>query len=134
MHFQATSDAPRDPKYVHNLAYRLKEPGTNRTDGIPECELMVRQMRESDYTNSVVILPQHYLSYHSKPHMLSDIRRFCVNGNSVLQVDTTFELTDGLWLTDTCYKNLSLVNEKGENPEFPGPFMWSFKKDRHTYR
>ena len=60
--------------------------------------------------------------------------RFCVKGNSVWQVDTTFELTDRLWLTDSSYQNESLINENGCHPTFPGPSMWHFRKTREVYR
>ena len=67
--------------------------------------------------------------------MLDDVHRFCVLGNSILQVDTTFELVDGLWLTDTTFSHEALINHRnGKHPEFPGPSFWHFKKDRETYR
>lgn len=58
--------------------------------------------------------------------MVNDLYRFCVNGNLVLRVDTTFELVEGLWLTDTTYTNKALIDLKGKNPEFPGPSLWHF--------
>ena len=66
--------------------------------------------------------------------MVIDLYRFCVNGNSVLHVDTTFELVEGLWLTDATYTNEALIDLKGENPEFPGPSLWHFRKTRECYR
>ena len=66
--------------------------------------------------------------------MLNDIYRFCILGNSILRIDTTFELVDGLWLTDTTYTNESLINESKKHPEFPGPSFWHFKKSRESYR
>ena len=66
--------------------------------------------------------------------MLNDIHRFCVLGNSILRIDTTFELVDGLWLTDTTYANESLINQSNKHPEFPGPSFWHFKKSRESYR
>ena len=41
---------------------------------------------------------------------------------------------EGLWLTDTTYPNLSLLNKDGKHPEFPGPSFWHFSKSRATYR
>ena len=64
--------------------------------------------------------------------MVNDLYRFCVNGSSVLRVDTTFELVEGLWLTDTTYTNEALIDLKGKNPEFPGPSFWQFRKTRET--
>ena len=39
-----------------------------------------------------------------------------------------------MWLTDTSYRNLVLVDKNGSRPEFPGPSMWHFRKDRHKFR
>lgn len=66
--------------------------------------------------------------------MINDLYRFCVNGNSVLRVDTTLELVEGHWLTDTTYTNEALIDLKGKNPEFPGPSFWHFRKMRECYR
>ena len=67
--------------------------------------------------------------------MLDDVHRFCVLGNSILQVDTTFELIDGLWVTDTTFSHKAVRNHRnGKHPEFPGPSFWHFKKDREGYR
>ena len=50
-------------------------------------------------------------------------------------MDTTFELVDGLWLTDTTFSHEALINHRnGKHPEFPDPSFWHFKKDRETYR
>ena len=68
------------------------------------------------------------------PPMLEDINRFCVKGNSYLSVDTTFEICDNLYLTDTTYQNLALLEWKGKHPEFPGPSFWNFRKSRDNYR
>ena len=50
--------------------------------------------------------------------MLNNLFKFCVLGNAILRVDTTFELVDGLWLTDTTYTNEALVDLKGKHPEY----------------
>ena len=63
--------------------------------------------------------------------MLDDINRFCVHGSSILLVDTTFELCDGMWLTDSAFQYEALLNEKGGNPMFPGPYMWLFRKAKN---
>ncbi|KXJ09617.1 hypothetical protein AC249_AIPGENE23030 [Exaiptasia diaphana] len=51
-------------------------------------------------------------------------------------VDTTFELVDGLWLTDTSFQHEGLICERDSrrHPEFPGPSFWHFCKNRETYR
>ena len=66
--------------------------------------------------------------------MLEDINRFCVHGNSILLVDTTFQLCDGLWLTDKGFEYEALINEKGGHPMFPGLYMWDFRKGQDSYR
>ena len=60
---------------------------------------------------------------------------FCVENSAVLSIDTTFEICDGLYLTDTSYPNLSLIDRKtGEHPHSPGPSFWHFRKHEDTYR
>ena len=57
------------------------------------------------------------------------------NINSVFRCDTTFEIIDKLWLTDTSYTNTALIKTPAtEHPEFPGHMMMYFKKDQGTYR
>lgn len=62
------------------------------------------------------------------------MHHFCVRGNCNLHVDTTFELVEGLWLTDTTYTSEALVDLNGKNPEFPGPSFWHFRKSKDCYR
>ena len=83
---------------------------------------------------SVTFTKDHYTTLNALPNMLHDVYRFCVLGNAIFRVDTTFELVDGLWLTDTTYCNEALVNSKGKHPEFPGPSFWHFRKTRECYR
>ena len=64
--------------------------------------------------------------------MVKDLRRFCVQGDSVLTADTTFELKDGVWLTESSFENRSLVDAKGNHPTFPGPYMWQFRKHQEA--
>ena len=60
--------------------------------------------------STVVFSERDYVSYSFLPHMASNLKWFCVNGNSILRVDTTFELVDGLLLTNTTYTNEVLVD------------------------
>ena len=60
--------------------------------------------------STVVFSERDYVSYSFLPHMISNLKWYCVNGNSILHVDTTFELVDGLVLTDTTYTNEELVD------------------------
>lgn len=66
--------------------------------------------------------------------MMDDLVRFCVNKETQLNIDTTFDVLPGLWLTDTSYKYLALMDNNGNHPEFPGPMMLHFKKDRKEFR
>ena len=54
--------------------------------------------------------------------------------NGILCIDTTFEICDRLYLTDTTYPNLSLHDINGKHPQFTGPLFWHFKRTRETYR
>ena len=56
--------------------------------------------------------------------MLIDMHRFCVLGNSTWTVDTTFQMADKLWLTDSSYENETLLDENGKHPTFPGLFIF----------
>ena len=86
------------------------------------------------YTWSVTLLNDHYVSFNVTERILNDIVKFCVHGNSTFVVDTTFELTDGLWLCDSSFQYEALLNDSGEHPHFPGPYMWHFNKGRAAYR
>lgn len=110
-------------------------PKENIVAGLPECESLVQQMRKEKLNiQSVVLLPEHYVSFNTTDQMLKDVGRFCINGNSVFLVDTTFELSEGLWLTDSSFTYEALLKENGEHPIFPGPYMWHFKKSQEVYR
>ena len=67
------------------------------------------------------------------PEQLWDIYRFRVRDNGIFCIDTTFEICDGLYLTDNTYSNLSLHDITGKHPEFPGPSFWHFKRTREMY-
>ena len=62
------------------------------------------------------------------------MKRFCIEGSTELNVDITFYLVYGLWLTDTSYRNLAFVEKNGSHPELLGFSMWHFRKYRHKFR
>ena len=72
--------------------------------------------------------PNEYSTVNFHPRMINDIERFCVKKKGIFSVDTTFEVCDGLLLTDTCYPNMSLIKEDRTHPEFPGPSFWHFRR------
>ena len=63
-----------------------------------------------------------------------NVSRFCGHGSSVLHLDTTFEITNNMWFTDTSFTNESLIDESKNHPEFLGPYMVDFHEDRETYQ
>ncbi|RMX57773.1 hypothetical protein pdam_00006752 [Pocillopora damicornis] len=99
-----------------------------------EAETLITSLHTLPLNSSVTFTKEQYISVNSSPNMLNDIHRFCVLGNSILRIDTNFELVDGLWLTDTTYTNESLIDQSNKHPEFPGPSFWHFKKSRESYR
>ena len=112
------------PKLIKNWQFAKKK----ETNGnvLSEAEALIYNVKS---INSVLSTVVFFL-----PHMLSNLKKCCVNGNSVWRVDTTFELVDGLCLTDSTYTNEALINSQKKHPEFPGPSMWHFHKDQKIYR
>ena len=82
-------------KYVSKKAYR----SNNQQDVRSEAEVLVSSLQT--IPNSVTFNKDQYISVIFLPSMLNDLFKFCVLGNAILRLDTTFELVDGLWLTDT---------------------------------
>ena len=37
-------------------------------------------------------------------------------------------------MTESIYQNLSLVDQNGKHPEFPGPWFWHFRMTEETSR
>lgn len=92
--------------------------------------MLVPSLHTVPMVNSVSFSKEQYLSVKCLPNMMNDLYRFCVLGNSILRVDTTFELVDGLWLTDMTYTNKELIHLNGKHPEFPGPIkLLAFPED-----
>ena len=120
---------------IDNRKYAKKVAGKSQDDEKhSETETLVSSVHDLEIIQSVTFNKDQYTSINFLPHMMNDLYRFCVIGNSVLHVDTTFELVDGLWLTDTTYTNEALNNQKDKHPEFLGPSFWHFKKTQASYR
>ena len=127
------------PKLVDNrkLSLKAKETSTcssGKKKFKSEAEEMISCLQTVCLLQSVTFTKESYIAFNSLPNMINDLHRFCVNGNAILRVDTTFKLVEGLWLTDTTYTNEALTNLNGKNPEFPGPSFWHFRKTRECYR
>ena len=52
---------------------------------------------------TIVFLSRDYITFNYLPQIINNAKKFCVHGNSILRVETTFELIDVLWLTDATY-------------------------------
>lgn len=132
------SEAIPGPKLIDNRKLLSKKEtstsSSSKKQFKSEAEEMISCLQSVPFLQSATFTKERYVAFNSLSNMINDLYRFCVNGNSVLRVDTTFELVEGLWLTDMTYTNKALINLKGKNPEFPGPSFWHFRKTRECYR
>ena len=130
------SEIISSPKLIDNRKLLMKkaESTCGKSESMSEAEEIISCLRSNDLLQSVTFTKGEYVTFNCLPNMLNDLHRFCVNGKSILRVDTTFELVEGLWLTDTTYTNEALLDSNGKNPEFPGPSFWHFRKTRECYR
>ena len=91
----------RNPRQIHNLKKNIEKRTKENQD---EIERMVIQMRDNNaesFTRAITILHTHFVSIHFLDENVADIYRFCVKGTSVFRADTTFEIIDNFWVTDT---------------------------------
>ena len=118
----------RDPKVISNQKYASKEKNQNGADvnKDTDAECIVRYIKRNDsYIKSFHLDSEQYSAINYLSHQLTVIKRFCAEDTAILSVETTFEIYDGLFLTDTSYPNLSLLDKKTNNPpQFPGPSFW----------
>ena len=92
-------------------------------------------MKEDDaFVKSLNVNKDEYNTSNFIQEQLWDVYCFCAKGNSILSIDTTFKICEGLYLTDSTYQNLSSVDQNGKHTEFPGPSFWHFCKTEETYR
>ena len=119
---------------VHNRNYNIAK--KEKSDEIQnETEILISFARdEESFLQTVRFERDRYTAVLYTPTMFTDLKKFCVQGNMWFNVDTTFNVTPGLWLTDTSYRHLALVDKNGNHPEFPGPMMLHFRKDREEFR
>ena len=118
-------------KSVHNLKY-----ASCKTENmVSELDMLIQAVKASNsFVKVLKVESDRYTVIAFKDHMLKDIKRFCVDGEGILCVDTTFDLVPGLWITDTCYQCKALYDINNNNPHFPGPMMFHFKKDSKEFR
>ena len=91
-------------------------------------------LKEDAFVTSLELCKDECNTLNFIEEQLWDIQRFCVKGKSILPINTTFELCEGLYLTDSTYQNLSLVKQCGKHLEFPGPSFCHFWKTGEIYR
>ena len=120
-------------KTVHNRKYNLKtnEPGLKDQS---EGEVLLSCIKDGTLVKSVRFDKDRYVAILFEDYMMEDLQRFCVGGNGHFNVDTTFNIIPDLWLTDTSYLHMGLIDKNGNHPEFPGPMMLHFRKDRQEFR
>lgn len=128
------SETITDPKMISNRKFNKKEQ-SNDDNHHSEAESLISSLQTVPSIKTVSFTKTQYTCVNIHENVLNDVHRFCVLGNSVFHVDTTFELVDGLWLTDTTFTNERLqTHRNGNHPEFPGPSFWHFRKDQAMYR
>ena len=81
------------------------------------------QCQSCELIRTISITGKRYQVFLGKDVQLRDVQLFCCdNKNSVLSVDTTFNLCDN-WVTYTCYYNKRLMNSDGHNPRIHQSFV-----------
>lgn len=125
----------KNPKTINNRKQTLKNSNINENDDTDAESIIKYIKRDVAFTKSFQLNKEEYTAFNFDPFQFSDIVRFCVHDTAILSVDTTFEIYDGLYFTDTSYENLALKdNETISYPYFPGPSIWHFRKDQQSYR
>ena len=134
------SETVSDQRLINNRKESMKKNESSCSSGgmknnvLSEAEAIISNLKSNPMLQSVTFTKENYAAFNSLPNMTNDLYRFCVVGDSILKVDTTFELVDSLWLTDTTYINEALLDTNNKHPEFPGPSFWHFRKTRECYR
>ena len=120
---RTVSETITSPKFTDNRKFNLRK--SNETNSVlSEAETLIYTVKSvTSMMNMIVFSSRDYIAFNYLPQIINNIKNFCVHGNSILRVDTIFELIDGLWLTDTTYTNEALLDSQGKHPEFPGPSM-----------
>ena len=131
---KSVSQMLSNPKLVHNEKRKVTASTSSKNILKNDAEELISLIQGETFVQTVRFDSDSYSSVNYLPHMLNDLNRFCVNGNSAFVVDTTFQVADKLWLTDSSYENESLVDDEGKHPHFPGPSQWQFRRDQLSFR
>jgi len=81
---------------------------------------------------NVILTPDEYFVTAFNDDQIKDINEFCSSKSTPLVMDTTFDICN-LWLTDTAYQNLRLLNRAIQHPWFYGPSLFHMKKSNETF-
>ena len=91
-----------------------------------EGDKLIDLTQSDNFVQTCVFDKDSYSSFNYLPHMLTDLKRFCVDSCSPYIVDTTFQVAEKIWLTTSCYENEALIDCNGNHPHLPGPCQWQF--------
>eukprot|EP00111_Clytia_hemisphaerica_P023467 TCONS_00069149-protein len=81
--------------------------------------------KPGSYSKQFFLTNKEYGALNYSDYQLLDLKRHCVDEKAVFSVDTTFDICENLFLTDSTYENLALIDAKSKNhPQFPGPSFW----------
>ena len=125
----------KNPKIINNRKYKLNNKTIKPPKQENEVECIIKYLEKEDrFAKPSHLNHCEYSTVNFIPEQLWDIYHFCVQNYGIFCIDTTFEICDGLYLTDITYPNLSLHDINGKHPEFAGPLVWHFKGTRETKR
>ena len=109
---QSVSETISGPKMIENRKFHqkaYKETGDTAEER-SKAESLISSLKSIPSISTVSFTKTQYSCVNIPEYVLDNVNRFCILGNSILHVDTTFELVDGLWLTDTTFRHEALIN------------------------
>ena len=87
------SETIKDPKFIDNRKYTRKidnqDPNLERDSA---AETILKSVKTGEFIKSATFNDQSYSTINYLAQMMEDIKSFCVIGEGILSVDTTFEL------------------------------------------
>ena len=121
-------DAPRNPQQIRSKKYHDKKktsPTLTTSTNFADQMQQVIKMTETCETIQQVIYNKGSIPsvIMFSDDQITDIKRFCCTGQSVLSVDKTFNLGE-IFVTASNYKQLSVIScTSNDHPFFPGPLF-----------
>ena len=89
---------------VTNLRHKMNKQSNVKW----ELDVLLEAVKKNSFVKSLKVTKDRYTAVCHLDNLLTDMKRFCVDKDSIFAVDTTFDIVPGLWLTDTTYQNLAL--------------------------